>query len=251
MLYSTTRLRFTLHIIGASLTLNHLQEIDVMQASARDMQLILAAIWLLAKAGISMYFTSQHVSASLPPERTAVQQWNLQLLWAWRSSCLGELTWIANQTIHGHTERVSDSKGFGMDLGWLWFSLCVRGFHHRLGDDGAEYSHKAVTFKFTDAPHEFVLLDGKYGGTWSIWSHGFAPGLLSRCCLLDFEASHYCLSHTHTITRTPAIPAQMPLCSLFEQVFNLLVDISADVRAAAVTALSRMRDRGQASYSDC
>ena len=59
------------------------------------------------------------------------------------------------------------------------------------------------------------------------------------------------VSHTHTITRTPAIPAQMPLCSLFEQVFNLLVDISADVRAAAVTALSRMRDRGQASYSDC
>ena len=57
MLYSTTRLRFTLPIIGASLTLNHLQEIDVMQASARDMQLILATIWLLAKAGISMYFT--------------------------------------------------------------------------------------------------------------------------------------------------------------------------------------------------
>ena len=43
----------------------------------------------------------------------------------------------------------------------------------------------------------FCLM-GKYGGTWSIWSHGFAPGLLSRCCLLDFEASHYCLSHTHT-----------------------------------------------------
>ena len=62
MLYSTTRLRFTLPIIGASLTLNHLQEIDVMQASARDMQLILATIWLLAKAGISMYFNVFHIS---------------------------------------------------------------------------------------------------------------------------------------------------------------------------------------------
>ena len=30
------------------------------------------------------------------------------------------------------------------------------------------------------------------------------------------------------------------------QVFDLLTDISADVRAAAVTALSKMRDKGRA-----
>lgn len=93
MFDSTTRLRCALHL-GASGTLNSLARNWCDAGICRRYAIDSGTIWYMAiwcylqklAFHMSIYFSN------LPPERTAVQQWNLQLLWAWLSSCLGEPT---------------------------------------------------------------------------------------------------------------------------------------------------------------
>lgn len=198
---STTRLKFTLYIIGASLTL--------MQASARDMQLLLAQYGYLQNAGISMYFTSQHVSASLP-ERTAVQQWNLQLLWAWRSSCLGELT-CADQTMAILRESPT-LRDLGLmdeyDLVFVYVDFITG-----LGMMAQNIATRRSRSNSQTHRLSLFCLMGNMGPH----DRSDSMALPLGCCLgvvrwiLKIVTI---VSHTHTITRTPAIPAQMPRCSL-------------------------------------